>query len=266
MDKATYELVIDKYFFLSSKGQDNVYHEVTLENLCKPKQATLFLEHYSKQMKALRPQVPATYFFGMFGITCSGFIAMLSLHQVVTPLSLTTGVTQLYRNEKYQSNTMAFKLSSENWKIGDGSVEWRRKHIASFFRSTVTPLLDFIADQVEIRPRELWGQVLHGLEYGWKSALNLAVTEEERERLNEDFQWITKEASHDLFNSLKNRLDFPYIEIENPTSSGLMQRMKPTCCLYYQTEGAKAKCYTCPRMTTSEREKRKKEIIEEVTQ
>ncbi|WP_227935121.1 (2Fe-2S)-binding protein [Alkalihalobacillus deserti] len=266
MDKAVYNNVLEKHFFLSSKGQEGVYQEITLEYLCQSNQATLFLEQYSKQIKALKPQVPATYFFSMFGITCSGFLAMLILHQVVVPLSLSTVSAQLYKIEKYQSKAIAFKVSSEDWQEGDGTVEWRRKQISSFFTLTVTPLLDSIAKLVDIRPRELWGQLLHGFEYGWKVALNLAANEEERESLNQDFQWITKEASHVLFNSLKNRLDFPHIKIENPTTPGLMQRLKPTCCLYYQTEGAKAKCYTCPRMTVNEREKRKKEIIAEVTQ
>ncbi|MFC0558313.1 (2Fe-2S)-binding protein [Halalkalibacter alkalisediminis] len=266
MDKVVYKQLVDKHFFLSSKDQESVYYESKLIDLFETNQATLFLELYSKQMKALKPQVPATYFFSMFGITCSGFITMLTLHQVVTPLTLSTVSTQLYRNEKYQLDSMVFTLNGGDWQKGDGTVEWKRKHISSLFTSTITPLLDHLADIVDIRPRELWGQLLHGLEYGWKVALNLAETEEERRRLNQDFQWITKEASQVLFNSLKNRLDFPYIEIENPTTPGLMQRMKPTCCLYYQTVGAKAKCYTCPRMTPTERERRKKEIIAEITQ
>jgi ferric iron reductase protein FhuF len=265
MEKVSYEKLIEGQFLLSSQDRENVYEEISLEELLNPDKAVHFLNEYSKQMKALNKQVPATYFFSMFGITCSSFLAMLGLHHVVVPITLHSISVQLYRNEQYQSNTMAFKLNNTDWETGAGSVEWRRQHISSLFKTTVTPLLDQLSEQVSIRPRELWGQLLNGLEYGKKVALNLATTDKERKVLQEDFHWLTKEANHELFNSLKNRLDFPLIEIENPTVPGQMQRLKATCCLYYQTEGSKGKCYTCPRMTTSEREQRKKEIIAEIT-
>ena len=163
--------------------------------------------------------------------------------------------------KKFEGKRVTLRTNS-----GDGSREWRRQEISLLFTSTVTPLLDCISDQVQIRPRELWGQLLNGLEYGKTIAIQLAETADERQAINDDFHWLTKQASHDLFNSLKNRLDFPLKEIENPTVPGQMQRMKATCCLYYQTEGSKGKCYTCPRMSVKEREIRKKEIVAEVTQ
>lgn len=252
---------MESHFFLYTRDQPIVHQELAIINLINSKQAvSSFLQAYGKQIKAFNLQAPATYFSSKLGIACSAYVTILALHHFVVPLTTNSLAIQLYRNEQYNEDGMVLKLNSDKWQQGGQSKEWRMEQIEKLFQTTVTPLLQSFAVAANIRIRELWGQVTNGLEYGKKVGLNLAENEAQKERIHADFNWLTKAASPLLFNSSKNELDFPYIEVASPTEPGVMKRMKPTCCLYYQTECSTSKCYTCPRMTSVQREERRLEL------
>ncbi|MFC0472249.1 (2Fe-2S)-binding protein [Halalkalibacter kiskunsagensis] len=263
METVQVEKIVTSHFFLHSSDQKDIQKEVLMKELLDQKQAESVLKLYGKQIKALNDQVPATYLSSKLGIICSAYITMLGLHQVILPIPNSLSI-QFYQDEKYQVDTIAFKVNIDNCYYAESHKESRREQLANFFETFITPLIINLSKTVNIRLRELWGQLLHGIEYGRKIALDLTANEREKILLDQDYHWLIKEANPSIFQSEKHVLDFPYMEVQNPTSPCMMQRMKPTCCLYYQTEGAHGKCYTCPRMTPAEREKRKQEVLASV--
>lgn len=259
--KNSYMDILESNFFLYCGDQKHIHNELTLGEMLGSENTVPFLEEYGKLIKACSLDVSATYFCGMFGMTCSAYISMLSLYNVAIPVTTDHLNIQFYRNEQYHFDNIAFKLTSEEWNEGEGSESWRRTQIEDFFRTIVTPTLEQISEVAGIRIRELWGQLVVGLDFGFNKGLGLAKTKDQEARLRSDYNWLTNDASPTVFNSKKNALNFPYMKVENPQDPNDFLRIKPTCCLYYQTEGAKNKCYTCPRLKPSEREKMKKETV-----
>ncbi|WP_332696845.1 hypothetical protein [Halalkalibacter lacteus] len=98
------------------------------------------------------------------------------------------------------------------------------------------------------------------LYFGHDNSLELATSEEQKKKIKNCFVLLTKELESNIYRSNKNPFDIKFHMIESAREPGVYQRMKPSCCLYYQTEGASSKCYGCPRMNDEEREQRRQEI------
>lgn len=251
---------LEARFFLYTKDQTVVHQDFAVEQLLQQVEAKAFLHIYGKQIKALTPHPPATYFCSKLGIAVAGIVTMLARHHLLLPMTPASLTAQFYRDDTYQVDGMVFKINSLNWQEGPRTGDWRRVEIEQLIQSLLTPVVTNFSQAVDIRPRELWGQVAAGLEYGKTVALSLAADHEEAERIERDFLWLMKEADSALFASRKNALDFPHRLVESLSEPGVMKRMKPTCCLYYQTERAKRKCVTCPRLTAADKAQLKEEI------
>jgi ferric iron reductase protein FhuF len=256
----SYMDLLESNYFLYCGDQKNIHKEVALGDLLVSEKTEQFLQEYGKFIKAPDLNVSATYFSSMFGMTCSAFISMLSLYNVKIPVTPSSLLIQFYHNEQYHFDNIAFKLNSEEWYAGENSESWRRDQIGEFLRTFVAPLLEHIAKVADIRVRELWGQLVVGLDFGFNKSLAMAESEEQTEKLKSDYDWLTGKWNTSILFCDKNPLNFPYLEVESAQDPEVKLRIKPTCCLYYQTEGAKNKCYTCPRLTPSEREKLKHTI------
>lgn len=252
---------LESHLFLNTTDQQMIHQEIALADLLDKKKAQSFLQAYGKQITAVNLHAPSTYFSSNLGIACSAYVTTLALNHYRLPITAKSLKIQLYWNEEQQADRMAIKLDSDQGVQGEHSAKWRRKQLEKLIEETVTPVIQSLANAADYRVRELWGQFTNGIEYGKKVALNLTKTDTEKERVLSDFHWLTRVASPSLFQSKKNALDFPYIEVESPTEPGVMRRMKPTCCLFYQTECGTNKCYNCPRLTPEDREKRKQELL-----
>ncbi|MCM3713806.1 (2Fe-2S)-binding protein [Alkalihalobacillus oceani] len=251
---------LEARFFLYTKDQPVVHQEFVVEQLLLQEEAKAFLHKYGKQIKALTPHPPATYFCSKLGIAAAGIVTMLARQHLLLPMTPASLSAQFYWDDTYQVDGMVFKINSLNWQEGPRTDEWRRTEIEQLIHNLLTPVVTTFSQAVDIRPRELWGQLAAGLEYGKTVGLSLAGDDEEAERIERDFQWLMKDADPALFASRKNALDFPHRLVESLSEPGVMKRMKPTCCLYYQTEQAKRKCVTCPRLTAADKAKIKEEI------
>lgn len=252
------EKQLQENYLITFTDHPQIIYKATLSSLKNPSEMKEFVRVYSEKLKAHTSQVAATYFCKYFGWSLAGFHYLHSLdyHVDAAPSNIEL---QLYFDEGHDYYGLVFKLADSSLqneiRAGiEGEIE-------TLYRNSVTPLLQAFVVETGIKIRELWGQLCIGLYFGYDFNQKEASSDRQKHHLEQDFFFLTKKMDTELFNARKNPLDITFKMIPNAHNPQIFQRMKPTCCLYYQTEGAANKCYGCPRMSDLEREVRRQEII-----
>ncbi|EGL83125.1 ferric iron reductase [Caldalkalibacillus thermarum TA2.A1] len=252
---------LEKTFFLRTDNHPQQIMSVSLDALLHPESVQQFIKAYGEKIKATIPDVVATFFSSYYGYLLSGVQYMISCHDTILDLSLANVEVQVYRAQPHDYYGLVFKVKKQSTEEPScDRKQWRQEILEKLYSHNVVPLLQSFVKATNVRIRDLWGQVALSLYYGHDKILEYAQQEEQRRKVLADFHFLTKELHPQVFGLKNNPFDITFRMIEAPTEPGSFLRMKPSCCLYYLTEGAANKCYTCPRMTAEEREKRKLEI------
>lgn len=252
---------LEETFSIRKTDHPSSVYAVVLSELQQQEVMNDFIKFYGPKIKALNSDVVATYFCKFYGWVLSGFQYMLSLNCSFNPC-LSNIELQVFYNQEYDYYGLTFKLKESS--IVSCAPEAHKILMEKIYSENVTPLIHEFAANTNVRMKEMWGQLAIGVHYGHDQNMKLAESEGQRKRLDEDFTFLINELDPKYFKENKNPLTIKFHMIESALEPGAYQRMKPTCCLFYQTEGAEAKCYSCPRMSEKEREKRKQEIREKI--
>ncbi|MCT8137083.1 (2Fe-2S)-binding protein [Anaerobacillus sp. CMMVII] len=213
-----------------------------------------FFNIYGRKLKANNPDVVATYFCSAYGWLLSGFHYILSFSDTSLNLSLSNIELQVYYDEEHNYCGICFRLLDTHGVF----VSDRHGALEELYSNHVVPLLNLFHQATNVRIKDLYGQLANGLYHGHDKSLAIALSSEEIKKVEVDFSFVTKELKPSIFNLTKNPLDINFRMIDSPYEDDKLIRMRPSCCLYYQTEGATAKCYSCPRMSDEERVEMKK--------
>ncbi len=254
--------LLERHFHIRKTNHPGSVFCVTLSDLLEKEKMEEFIQFYSTKLKAKTKDVAATYFFKYFGSVLAGVQYMLSFSQSFLLLDLKKVELQVFYHVEYHYYGLIFKLHEETELIcsNKNRIQMKKEIIEKIYEDNVVPLLEAFVETTNIRNRDLWGQLSLSLYYGHDLLLELADTDEQKQTVLDDFTFLTKEVNPKIFHLLKNPLDITFTMLEIPNKQGEYYRMKPSCCLYYLTEDAKEKCYTCPRINKFEREKIQKEI------
>lgn len=252
------EKQLNENFAIIYNDHPQKVYGIKLSNLMDPLEIKEFVIIYSEKLKALTPQVAATYFCKYYGWALAGFHYFHSLNYNVN-MSPSNIEIQLYYDEGHDYYGLVFKLVDPI--LQPGKKEGIDERIRYLYKENVTPLLEAFVIETGLKIRELWGQLCIGLYFGYDFNLKESITDVQRQNVIQDFDYLTKTLDSEIFKTKKNPLDITFKMIPNARNPEVYQRMKPTCCLYYQTEDATNKCYGCPRMSDAEREVRRQEII-----
>jgi len=244
------------------KDHPKTIFSMNLSDLLDKESLKSFIEFYGTKLKATVPDVVATYFSNYYGYVISGFLYTMAYNQQVFNLSLSNMEVQIYYDEQYKVYQLGFKIKDStplSCKENDRET-WRNKQLENLFKENVTPVINTFTEVTNVRLRDLWGQMTVSLYYGHETNLKLANNNEEKEKVKADFKFVTKTLDGSIFNMKKNPFNIQFRMVESAMDPNVYLRMKPSCCLYYLTEGAENKCFTCPRMSEKEREERRKQL------
>ncbi|WP_078552365.1 (2Fe-2S)-binding protein [Bacillus alkalicellulosilyticus] len=261
MTKVDYSL-LEEAFYLRITDHPHKVFALSLRELQDGTRLDEFIEYYGTIQKATTRQVVSTYFFKFYGWFFSGVQSVMSLNHSELQIELDNIELQVFYNKEYDYYGLCFKLMDASERsVSKGDREkWRSQYQASIFTKNVVPLIECFAKQTNIRERELWGQFVIGVYYGHDKLVS-SLTCQQKSGVVDDFLFTTKRIPAEVFKLQKNPLDIEFTMIESLTNSDELVRMKPSCCLYYLTDGAKGKCYTCPRLTKSELEEKRQEYL-----
>ncbi|WP_338024006.1 (2Fe-2S)-binding protein [Bacillus mesophilus] len=253
------EKKLEYNFAITYSDHPNKIFATTLSNLTNPLEMKEFVSTYSNKLRALTPQVAATYFCKYYGWVLAGFHYFHSLNYKVD-MSPSNIELQLLYDGNHDHYGLVFKLVDSS--IRSENREQIEGNIKEIYFESVLPLLQAFVSETGVRIRELWGQLCIGLHFGYDLNMKEAISDVQKYNLQHDFTYLTKKMEPNLSNVSKNPLDITFQMIPSARDPETHQRMKPSCCLYYLTEASTDKCYSCPRMSAAEREVRRLKIME----
>lgn len=250
------EKLLEERFLIRKTDHPTKVYSVSLLQIQQQTHMEEFIKIYGAKLKAVTPDVVATYFCTNYGWALAGLQHLLSLDMYLD-FSLSNTEMQIYYDKEYDYYGLTFKLKEYTTQ----SCIQKKEKLEEIYVQDVTPLLLAFVDNTSVKMRDLWGQMSLGLYNGHNKNIEVAGSQEQKKKLENDFILLTRELEPVVFKAnKKNPLDITFRMIESARDPDVYQKMKPTCCLYFQTEGAKNKCYSCPRLSDNEREQRKLEI------
>ncbi|WP_078429335.1 (2Fe-2S)-binding protein [Alkalihalobacterium alkalinitrilicum] len=257
-----FNFIEENFYCIRFSDHPGKLYSVTLLQLQEKERLREFIDLYKPKIKALTDDVAATYFCSAYGWFLSGLQYILANYDTTYNSSLSNVELQMYYNKVKNSYGICFRLLDlEETPLPKTKGTWRNLVTEKLYYENVIPTINLLTDATAVNVTSLYGQLSIGLFYGHDMVIQKSKTIIEKQKLEADFKYVTKELEPSLFGLKKNPLDIQFRMIESPREEGVMIRMKPSCCLYYQTVGVTTKCYSCPRMSEKERAERKKEIV-----
>ncbi|MFX3624722.1 MAG: hypothetical protein ACE3JP_11895 [Ectobacillus sp.] len=128
---------------------------------------------------------------------------------------------------------------------------WRDRVIARIFREHVGVIIDALAKETRLASSIMWSHVAFYVHVMYRKWIQEALSESERERLIEDFHYLCEAPAHLFGRDEGNPFQVSFCKVQHP-AQGEEVLLRRTCCLNYKA-GTKGACYTCPRLTETER-------------
>lgn len=220
-----------------------------------------FLTLYQTEIKGLDIQVAATYFAASWRVLCAAVQYMVSLTDSRLNFKLENLTLQIVRVRQFPTIFFVLHNSSElAWPEGEAS-EWCETQLGSFYKETLQPVMETAAQVSGLPVTQLWGQLPLGVAYYLQQLGNQLETEEQRDQLRTNYEYL-KTISADWFGVKRNPFVLKEILVDNPYLPGEKMPLKPTCCLAYRTDTGLGYCYSCPKLTKTQREQKRTELIQ----
>lgn len=221
--------------------------------MLSPAKLNHFLEAYDTMLKALDHQVAGAYFASSLAALALGQQRLASHYGMAANLAL-SNITACLLRDSGGYPLVVFVLADTRLVREAGiSAVLNRLH-----GETIRPLVESWSIATDLRPGYLWGLMPTRFNY------NIELQEREADgddsllsRIRQGYQ-LLKSMDKSLFGLARNPFDVKIRWIEHIGDSCAQVRMKNVCCLYYKT-GAGNYCYTCPKLSESDRERRRQE-------
>jgi hypothetical protein len=245
--------------------EDAVYSGPVVEWL-DPDKLRSVLEYYSELLRAEDDLTTAVYFANQLRSLVFAQHFMVSLCERRLDLSLSNLRFHIRYQEKYPSISLQVidKTELDNVRQDDHSPSpsgQAEQVFRDFYSLQIRPLLEAMAAAGGTSIGQMWGQFPLTLLY-FKDRLQPLLTDsQDVERFERDYHYVTQELEGDVFGRKRNPFTVRLVELDNPYRPGEKAYMKPSCCQYYKTGGGQQYCFTCPRMSSSQREERRLEIV-----
>ncbi|PZD93612.1 hypothetical protein DNH61_23630 [Paenibacillus sambharensis] len=257
------ELMQDK-FHTTVLQREGTIASYPLADLCEPGMMRGFLEKYGSFIKALEPAAAGAYFASWLSYPSLACQMMMSLFGKKLDLSLNNMNLDLYVDGGRA--VLSFRLNE--WLTDNEPAEasqraeWRHELLAAYYRDTVRPLITAVSDACGLHTSQLWGQLPTRFQYGIEAVKEQEWPESILGRVESDYHYLKQGLEGGVFGRGKNPLDVRFKWVPGLYNPDEQVRLKNACCYFYCTEGGYY-CYTCPRISETERENRRLEYIQQ---
>ncbi len=234
-------------FRLGNKQTTECSEILSLQHLLVSEHLTSFLTTIEKKMSAPDLLVAGSMFSKRYG-----FFAALSLYAMsVLDKKLDTSVTNVSLDVSGDGEVWLPTFIFTNLEVLSAPAEnratWRDDAIKAIFKENIFLIVNQLATVTKLSKHTIWENIAIYIFWFYERLLDDPELEEIRERIQEDFDYVVTKAEGELFGPYdKNPLGrFYHKKVYNPQIEQEV-RVRSTCCLYYKTNAAEAKCNTCP--------------------
>jgi ferric iron reductase protein FhuF len=133
------------------------------------------------------------------------------------------------------------------------SASERNGMLTSMFRHHLTPLYELLAQLSGGTTSVYWANTAFSLYWHFRSWENMADSEEKKQLIRLDYEYLTQKAPAEIFGLRKNPLQMSFRSMPHPVRPSEDFIIRSQCCLRYQLPNTGC-CSTCPRLSEKERE------------
>lgn len=250
-DAVNWELY-DRYFQVSPDFSPAAAFSVPVPGLMRPETMDEALERSRAALRGWDLRIAASFLgLAVFGLTATA-TALLSHHNLAadfTPERLT------FRLEPQGDHLRAaFRLSLSLRPVPAVDREaFVVRYLTDLHRTTITPLVEHIAQRAGVRPGLIWNQ--YGSRQIWVREFLAGNSPDDdcRRRVMADCEALERRLAPETFRLQKNPYTHAPQYIEDLYTEGKKTVLRSACCQWYRREGG-VKCYTCPLLKPEERE------------
>ncbi|MEC0184838.1 hypothetical protein P4H61_25600 [Paenibacillus peoriae] len=243
---------------------DAVYSGLVAEWL-EPKKARSVLEYYGELLQAEDRLTAAVYLVNQLRGLVFAQHFMVSLCERKLDLSISNLRIHICCEGNFPSISLQVidptELDNARQDGEKCSSEQAQQALRGFYSLQLRPILEALAAAGGVSMGQMWGQFPLTLLYFKDRVRPMLTDPQDVKRFEQDFDYVMRELEGEVFGRKRNPFTVRLVELDNPYRPGENTYMKPSCCQYYKTGGGQRYCYACPRMSASEREERRREVL-----
>ncbi|ULO10109.1 (2Fe-2S)-binding protein [Paenibacillus sp. 19GGS1-52] len=245
-------------FDLHTTPPEGTLHSFVALELTNEENMRAFVGTYRPLMKALDDRAVAAYFANWLSTLALAVQYSLTFYLSVPVINLSNLQIHLIPANGYCR--VAFSL--KGWRMTEAPIDevgreaWRDEVLVLFYRDTMAPLLNKMAEVGGLPMSEVWGQLPTKFNYYIEILAKEMGDPSLVHRLYQDYQYLVKDVPAEVFGISRNPFQVLVRTIEDIADPDKNVQMRNRCCLYYRTDGG-SYCYTCPRLKEEERAARR---------
>ncbi len=150
-------------------------------------------------------------------------------------------IESVYHNEVWISHLCLTELQV-NEPAKEKRQEWRDEVIKKIFAGNLAKIWRSISKSANLPMSILWENTAVRVYSFYEKRIGEGTSEQEKSRIQEDFEYLISEAPASLFRATENPLATFYDSKCQPV------RIRKTCCFYYKVSSNGDYCSTCPKV------------------
>ncbi|MGO4949824.1 MULTISPECIES: IucA/IucC family C-terminal-domain containing protein [Paenibacillus] len=181
-------------------------------------------------------------------ILASGLYAMSRFNKGLN-YEITNGTIE----SSYQGEAWLPKARLTDWQTtspeADQRGKWRDQVIEQMFAGNLAKVWQSLSKATRISRSVLWENTAIYVYWLYENKFAEGATPEEKQRVEEDFHYLIRDASAHLFGESRNPLKQFNTPKRATAASDTPIRVRTTCCFYYlAADDPQDYCSTCPKL------------------
>ncbi|WP_028563237.1 hypothetical protein [Paenibacillus pinihumi] len=245
---------LEEKFFLTLNEPEEIIFTIPASDLLKEESMKHLIGTYGMLIQARECSATAAFFISWYAGVCGALQHMLYRgDELVLDLSLSKLSVQLYNCGPYPR--FSFKINELQYHKApiQNRDDWIRELLDSFYRVNITPVIQSLAESVQMNVIPLWGQIVNTMYAQIEEELAGASDEKVWKRIISHFELLKRGVMSSAFGLRKNPFDIKRIFVEHPTIPDQKVAIKTACCLACCLNGDFGYCYECPRLKEKDR-------------
>ncbi|MHA7963290.1 hypothetical protein ACX93W_04020 [Paenibacillus sp. CAU 1782] len=256
--------MIHSFYRISPQGVEHPEHQLPAADILNAATCRETLHYFEKATLSHGLLYPASMIGRTMFYLSTATLYFLSMNNVFVHFRLQDLTLQFEKHGDYYH--LGYRIDELTLHPIAAEGEARERDIAegwaAFISGTAVPFIRAVAETAEFKPDMIWNQFGSGLHSVRDYVIGQISLPHFVEQIHKQSA-ILESLPGELFERRRNPFSHTPKLIENPfqqSESKLIVRS--ACCFNDRKEGG-VKCYTCPLLSTDEREQRKAEILAE---
>jgi len=249
------------YFHTSPTGAKHPVFEMPAAQFLDAEQVRHAFEQAGRLVQAHGNDLPASFIGTSMCNLCAIQFIMYAQHGVVLDLTLPNLTFQIEQHDDHAHLGFRIERVRTTEPPADGAYEWLAQYFTAFVEHTVKPSVLAMADAAGLKPQAIWQQFGGIVAYVREYVQTYISVPSVVEAFELAFRAMTEGVPAETFGLRRNPFVHQPRYVDNPYDPNPDSRMmmKSSCCFYDKRDNG-VKCYSCPKLTESERDELRVQI------